>query len=41
LLAEDIADAAYYAISRPQRMNINEMIVMPTAQPVATIINRI
>jgi NADP-dependent 3-hydroxy acid dehydrogenase YdfG len=40
LLAEDIADAAYYAISRPQRMNINEMIVMPTAQPVATIINR-
>ena len=40
LLAEDIADAAYYVISRPQRMNINEMIVMPTAQPVATIINR-
>ena len=40
LLASDIADAIYYAISRPAHVNINEMIVMPTAQPVPGIIHR-
>jgi 3-hydroxy acid dehydrogenase / malonic semialdehyde reductase len=40
LLASDIADAIYYSISRPAHVNINEMIVMPTAQPVAGIIHR-
>ena len=40
LLAEDIADAIWYVISRPARVNINEMIVMPTAQPMAGVINR-
>ncbi len=40
LLAEDIADAIYYAVSRPAHVNINEMIVMPTAQPVPGIIHR-
>jgi 3-hydroxy acid dehydrogenase / malonic semialdehyde reductase len=40
LLASDIADAIHYAISRPAHVNINEMIVMPTAQPVASIIHR-
>jgi len=40
LLAQDIADAIYYAISRPPHVNINEMIVMPTAQPVPGIIHR-
>jgi NADP-dependent 3-hydroxy acid dehydrogenase YdfG len=40
LMAQDIADAVYYAISRPAHVNINEMIIMPTAQPVASIIHR-
>ncbi len=40
LMAQDIADAVYYAISRPTHVNINEMIIMPTAQPVASIIHR-
>ncbi|OYU97014.1 MAG: NAD(P)-dependent oxidoreductase [Bacteroidetes bacterium B1(2017)] len=40
LLASDIADAIYYAVSRPAHVNINEMIVMPTAQPVPSIIHR-
>ena len=40
LLAEDIADAIWYVVSRPARVNINEMLVMPTAQPMAGMINR-
>ena len=40
LLASDIADAIWYAVSRPAHVNINEMIVMPTAQPVPGIIHR-
>lgn len=40
LLAQDIADAVFYAVSRPPHVNINEMIVMPTAQPVPGIIHR-
>ncbi|MBC7381691.1 MAG: SDR family NAD(P)-dependent oxidoreductase [Bacteroidia bacterium] len=40
LLAEDIADAIYYVVSRPLHVNINEMIVMPTAQPAPGIIHR-
>lgn len=40
LLASDIADAIWYAVSRPAHVNINEIIVMPTAQPVPGIIHR-
>jgi 3-hydroxy acid dehydrogenase/malonic semialdehyde reductase len=32
LLPEDIADAALYCVTRPQRVNIEQMIVMPTVQ---------
>lgn len=35
LLAEDIADAIWYVLSRPPRVNINEIIIMPKAQPAA------
>jgi 3-hydroxy acid dehydrogenase/malonic semialdehyde reductase len=35
LLAEDIADAVHYALSRPARVNINDIIIMPKAQPAA------
>lgn len=40
LLAEDIADAVYYILSRPPHVNINDMVVMPTAQPMAGVIHR-
>lgn len=40
LLAEDIANAIGYCISTPKHVNINELVIMPTAQPVASIIHR-
>lgn len=35
LVADDIADAIFYIISRPEHVNINDMIIMPKAQPAA------
>jgi NADP-dependent 3-hydroxy acid dehydrogenase YdfG len=35
LFAEDIADAAYYCVTRPQHVDIAEMTIMPTAQAAA------
>lgn len=32
LQAEDIADAIHYALTRPPRVNINEMLIRPTEQ---------
>lgn len=32
LVAEDIADSIFYCISRPAHVNIEQMLVMPTAQ---------
>lgn len=40
LIAQDIADAIHWAVSRPPHVNINEIIIMPTAQPVPGIIHR-
>jgi NADP-dependent 3-hydroxy acid dehydrogenase YdfG len=40
LVADDIADAIWYAISRPAHVNINELTIMPTAQPMASVIHR-
>ncbi len=37
---EDVADIIYFAASRPAHVNINDLIVMPTAQANATTINR-
>jgi NADP-dependent 3-hydroxy acid dehydrogenase YdfG len=31
--AEDIADVITFAVSRPQRVTLNEILVRPTAQP--------
>lgn len=40
LSAEDIADAILYVITRPPHVCINEMIIMPTAQANATVVDR-
>lgn len=40
LVAEDIAQAADFILSRPQHVNINDLTIMPTAQPSVTIIHR-
>lgn len=40
LVAQDIAEAIWFALSRPAHVNINELTIMPTAQPAAGIIHR-
>ncbi len=40
LVAEDIAEAARFILSRPQHVNINDLTIMPTAQPSVGIIHR-
>lgn len=40
LYAEDIAEAVFFAVTRPKHVNINDMIIMPTIQASATIVNR-
>ncbi|OFX49055.1 MAG: NAD(P)-dependent oxidoreductase [Bacteroidetes bacterium GWA2_30_7] len=40
LLANDIADAIIFVVTRPSHVNINDMIIMPTAQASATVINK-
>ncbi|KIO76703.1 short-chain dehydrogenase [Pedobacter lusitanus] len=40
LLAQDIADAIWFAVSRPAHVNINDMLIMPAAQASATLVNR-
>jgi 3-hydroxy acid dehydrogenase / malonic semialdehyde reductase len=40
LVAQDIADTIWYIVSRPAHVNINDIVVMPTAQANATTIFR-
>lgn len=40
LVAEDIADIIHFVVSRPYHVNIADLIVLPTAQATATIVNR-
>lgn len=40
LSADDIADAAWYILSRPEHVCINDMIIMPAAQASATLIHK-
>ncbi len=37
LIADDIADAIWYVVSRPAHVNINDMLIMPTAQATGTL----
>lgn len=40
LLAEDIAEAIIFVVSRPPHVNINDMLIMPTAQANTTTLIR-
>ena len=40
LKPEDIADIIYFVVTRPYHVNIADLIVMPTAQASATIVNK-
>jgi 3-hydroxy acid dehydrogenase / malonic semialdehyde reductase len=41
LSGNDIAEAAYYVTTLPPHVNINEIVIMPTAQASAVVINRL
>jgi NADP-dependent 3-hydroxy acid dehydrogenase YdfG len=36
LVAKDVADVIWFAVSRPAHVNINDLVVMPSAQASAT-----
>jgi 3-hydroxy acid dehydrogenase / malonic semialdehyde reductase len=40
LCADDISESIFFAITRPAHVNIAEMVILPTAQASAVIINR-
>jgi NADP-dependent 3-hydroxy acid dehydrogenase YdfG len=40
LQAEDIADIIYFTITRPKHVNIEDLVVYPTAQASATMLNK-
>jgi len=40
LYAEDIAESAYFAVSQPPHVNIQDVLIMPTAQADPTMIHR-
>jgi len=37
---EDIADAVFYVANTPKHVNINDLVIMPTAQASAVVMNR-
>ena len=40
LQAEDIADIIHFVVTRPYHVNIEDLVVYPTAQASATILNK-
>lgn len=40
LIAEDIADVIYYAVSAPAHVDVQDLLVMPTAQASSTVFHR-
>jgi len=37
---EDVADAVFYVANTPKHVNINDLVIMPTAQASATIMHK-
>ncbi|PLX14812.1 MAG: NAD(P)-dependent oxidoreductase [Marinilabiliales bacterium] len=37
---EDVADAVFYVVNTPKHVNINDLVIMPTAQASATIMHK-
>ena len=40
LVAADVADCVWFAVSRPEHVNISDMLVVPSAQAMVTMIHR-
>jgi 3-hydroxy acid dehydrogenase / malonic semialdehyde reductase len=40
LKAEDIADVIHFVITRPYHVNIADLMILPTAQASATVVNK-
>ena len=40
LTGDDIADAIFYCVSLPKHVNINDLVIMPTAQASATVFHK-
>lgn len=40
LQAEDVADVIHFVVSRPYHINISDLVILPTAQASATLVNR-
>jgi len=40
LLAEDIAETIYFVATRPAHVNINDLVIMPTAQASSTVFHK-
>lgn len=40
LVAQDIAETIYFVSTRPAHVNINDLVIMPTAQASATVFNK-
>jgi NADP-dependent 3-hydroxy acid dehydrogenase YdfG len=40
LVAEDIADVIWYVVSQPPHVMITDLVVLPTAQASATVVNK-
>ncbi len=40
LTADDVADAVFYAISRPSHVNVSEIVLLPTDQASSTLVYR-
>ncbi len=40
LTGDDIADVIYYCSTLPEHVNINDVLIMPTSQASATVIDR-
>lgn len=40
LVADDVAECVYFAVSRPPHVNINDLVVMPTAQASCSVFHK-